>query len=1207
MKPRHILLCLALSLWGAGLQAQISPSSDYFLQNYPQVFSPNAAEFGKYGKIPVNYFNGLPNISIPLTELKAKGYTLPVYLSYHASGNKPDQHPGWVGLGWTLHAGGCINRIVNGMKDEMSVGEYGETHSTVPPHDPGYYHHRDSVQRSDWMDGQVVTNALNEFHICDPAPDEFQVCLDDIQASFYLTENGGVKIVSKTPADFKVEIHLAEDGEQNPILIYPGPLESQGFGAAVRYDYFDRITLTNADGTRYIFGGDDDAIEYSMPLIPLFNQDGNTNEWKCLANANTWLLTRIERPDGEVVTFTYAKDGTPIIRQDVHHSEFCHYDDLLLPDYSFDTKVNPLLLENISFSLIQPSYLESIRCRHSSDSLVFSRSRTTELEYATTSEEFEERAGCYTLTMNNVTYYSYDQIKGEDYYMQLSGVSGPNRNIQLSYSSDTSRRLTLQQVSFRQGNESTDHQYTFDYDPEPLPAYHARQSDLWGFYNGINYSATHYKALEQARRQVNPAKAKAEMLTVIHYPTGGWTEFDYEGHDYSKEITQVDVSLTDLNQTVVGGGLRIKEIRDYPASGKPEPRTFSYLSPSGLSSGILAGTPTLYASGDVSRTMSMSGFSYSNGTTWTDDGFYELFSENPIRPLSTTDGNHVTYSRVKETLADGSCSIYQYTNHDNPLCCDTRPSWRISYTNSHILFNTFNSRELFRGLLLHKVDSSSNGHIIREELNEYVIDTTKFIKSISVEKECNGYIRRDSYRKIPSAFPYLKTKTISHYPDGDGMPHVETIDYTYDSSRRLIEAKRTVSGATERETYTYTGNYPTGVYSGMAAKNMVALPVEHLRYRKNTPQSTEKIVSAELSTWKKDEGFYVPAEQWTASLGSGISPMSFNAFNGTVKDSHYGSIPALSFTKYDADNNLILSEDRTGLPTTYVWTPDGCHPAAIFTGARMGYERRDSSDVVRNHQWALEPGDMEILDFDCCEPFTMTLSLTCPEGQNWYLSVHIDGTDYPLTKINSSYVESIWSDTGYGQYPSSRQAPVPAGAHRISINVGVNDYYAGQSSSPEGCTLSFNYREKQFSITPVSGQTVVFEDFEEEGNHTGEAFHSCKSHVGSWTHALDSSGGPYIVDYWYYQLGKWVYARQQASGNTVTINEGTKPIDHVRIYPVGAMPESYTWDAAGNLLSRTDSRGVTESYQYDGLGRLLGIFDNEGKKVEGYEYNYQNR
>ena len=116
MKTRHIVVCLALSLLGSGLQA--------LAQDLPQVFSPNAAELGKYGKIPVSYFNGLPNISIPLTELHAKNYTLPIYLTYHASGNKPDQHPGWVGLGWTLHAGGCINRILNGMKDELPVLEY---------------------------------------------------------------------------------------------------------------------------------------------------------------------------------------------------------------------------------------------------------------------------------------------------------------------------------------------------------------------------------------------------------------------------------------------------------------------------------------------------------------------------------------------------------------------------------------------------------------------------------------------------------------------------------------------------------------------------------------------------------------------------------------------------------------------------------------------------------------------------------------------------------------------------------------------------------------------------------------------------------------------------------------------------------------------------------------------------------------------------
>ena len=89
---KRILLLLVLSISCIVGYAQ----NDNVL---PQVFSPDAAELGKYGRVPVNYFNGLPNITIPLTEIRAKNYTLPVYLSYHASGNKTEQHPGWVGQG----------------------------------------------------------------------------------------------------------------------------------------------------------------------------------------------------------------------------------------------------------------------------------------------------------------------------------------------------------------------------------------------------------------------------------------------------------------------------------------------------------------------------------------------------------------------------------------------------------------------------------------------------------------------------------------------------------------------------------------------------------------------------------------------------------------------------------------------------------------------------------------------------------------------------------------------------------------------------------------------------------------------------------------------------------------------------------------------------------------------------------------------------
>ena len=154
--------------------------------------------------------------------------------------------------------------------------------------------------------------------------------------------------------------------------------------------------------------------------------------------------------------------------------------------------------------------------------------------------------------------------------------------------------------------------------------------------------------------------------------------------------------------------------------------------------------------------------------------------------------------------------------------------------------------------------------------------------------------------------------------------------------------------------------------------------------------------------------------------------------------------------------------------------------------------------------------------------------------------------------------------------------------------------------------MSFSYREKQYTIHNYPGETVLFEDFEEDGNVTTNGFFSGRSHQGQWNHALDDSGS-YILDYRVYRNGTWEYVRQRITGDTALISAGTNPIDHIRVYPEGCLPESYTWDNAGNLLSRTDSRGVTESYRYDGLGRLVGIYDNAGKKVEGYQYNYQNR
>ena len=85
--------------------------------------SPNASSLGVYGNIPVGHYTGIPEIKIPLYEIETRDFTLPITLSYHASGIKVAQEASTVGLGWTLNAGGCIVREIK-HKDDFGYGGY---------------------------------------------------------------------------------------------------------------------------------------------------------------------------------------------------------------------------------------------------------------------------------------------------------------------------------------------------------------------------------------------------------------------------------------------------------------------------------------------------------------------------------------------------------------------------------------------------------------------------------------------------------------------------------------------------------------------------------------------------------------------------------------------------------------------------------------------------------------------------------------------------------------------------------------------------------------------------------------------------------------------------------------------------------------------------------------------------------------------------
>lgn len=81
--------------------------------------SPQTWNFTQYGKLPISYFTGLPNITVSLDEVEQTGFKLPISLNYNLGSVRPDIHPGATGMGWNLSLGGVVSRKIRGLTDEF--------------------------------------------------------------------------------------------------------------------------------------------------------------------------------------------------------------------------------------------------------------------------------------------------------------------------------------------------------------------------------------------------------------------------------------------------------------------------------------------------------------------------------------------------------------------------------------------------------------------------------------------------------------------------------------------------------------------------------------------------------------------------------------------------------------------------------------------------------------------------------------------------------------------------------------------------------------------------------------------------------------------------------------------------------------------------------------------------------------------------------
>ncbi|MBN8785483.1 MAG: hypothetical protein J0I84_00180, partial [Terrimonas sp.] len=238
--------------------------------------SPNASSLGKYIEIPVSLYTGIPNINIPIISLPTKNLKLDVSLSYHASGIRVGEEASSVGLGWTLNAGGVINRIVRGETDSKT---------------------RNPIIAFDDLTWQYVDNA-SQTKIDDNQPDLYYYNFDGMTGKFFIGDDGSV--VCNDNNNLKISLIA---NQANDIL---------------------QFKIVSSNGTTYLFGENNnvdysanqifapDNIDYGLPVQGLINSYPTAY----------FLTTMISVDNLDSIRLSYEKENNTYYTDDSHRQDY---------------------------------------------------------------------------------------------------------------------------------------------------------------------------------------------------------------------------------------------------------------------------------------------------------------------------------------------------------------------------------------------------------------------------------------------------------------------------------------------------------------------------------------------------------------------------------------------------------------------------------------------------------------------------------------------------------------------------------------------------------------------------------------------------------------------------------------------------------------------------------------------------------------------
>ena len=841
--------------------------------------SPNAAEIGRFGAVPVGLFTGSMQNQVLIYEMGNANLKIPVSLQYSSNGFNVDKTASTVGYDWSLDAGGVINHYING------------------PYDSYVSNTRDYNTVSNKTDDEkyLFLKYYNPVDI-------FTFTLPGISGSFYLDNNG------------------------RPVVIKKGDNLNISIGT-------NQFTITTADGVKYLF-----ADFVSQPnqgfecwyLSSITHPSGDHIDFT-YSPAKSFLLDVLDREvhypfydylnkmpaqyNKEQIIFRNAADRY-LERIDVSGvGSMVFTNSYNRPDSKNDPEVDEITVLDA-----QGNTLRKVKLNYT-----FAQSNAL-YDNKDLKGVFDYPAGYlyhkYRMFLNKVEFNDKGGNNVYSYSFQYNDINNlPCRN---SYAKDL--------WGYFNGKPNTDLFATYDYDW--LITYFS--TNVYSLFDNLLRLG---KSPNSCDRSADYTFSQKGMLSRITYPTGGYSNIYYEGHrneankevggcrvarvetfasnnsnpeikvyKYPQVVTNYDLTNYSANPSFVLYPFRYTT--NCGTGDQPEAKTAYDLR---LSPGQLANFSTSAYHLSYSKVEILYGANGENGSE--EHEFWAAPQQDPV-PIKRAQV-YTPFKRFNTDLFNGTLTRIAYKKN-NQVQKETIYNYDFSNTKyqESLVCNSvyFNDN----ALKYVDIDNTSGTFVCYDYANGNLVQ----FYDVSL------YV-------LYSNFPYLKSKKETIVDDKANTITSETFydycDAPYTNVRSVTT--KNSKGKDIVTTYKYPfDNQSQNPYGGMVVNYITSPVIETQEYVIDNGQSLLKsTVSADYSDIN-NRSFCLPTAIYKMENKSLLTSGDYTTYaNGLItRGSNFGLLKRL---EYDTKGNIKKVVTSNGIITSYLWGYYNAYPVAELINA----------------------------------------------------------------------------------------------------------------------------------------------------------------------------------------------------------------------------------------------------------------------------------